>query len=131
VLNGKLVSEDSELVLLFDWIRYLPELEPFCWHTANERRCSPRHGAYLRRKGVKSGVADIQIAIPSNGFHGMFLEMKIGKGKLTPKQLKFLQDMSSKGYYAIWRIGFDDCKKAIEQYVWGTVHGEVTPQQLL
>lgn len=115
--NGSLISEDADLIALFDWIRLSPELEPFCWHVANERKCSARYGSYLRRKGVKSGVSDIQIAIPIGKYHGMFLELKVGKGKPTKNQLKFLQDMSDKGYYAIWRTGFEACQDAICEYL--------------
>ena len=58
-----------------DWVRF-NKLDKFIWHTANERSVSPQSGAILKRKGVKAGVSDLTIARQSNGYPGMYLELK-------------------------------------------------------
>lgn len=113
----KLGPEDREMLLLFDWIRLRPDIHPYAWHTANERRTSIQQGVKLKRLGVKAGVADVTIAIPRNGLHGIFIEMKAGKGKLTPKQKEFLDNMTSQGYLAVCCHGFEAAKQVIETYL--------------
>lgn len=89
--------EDTQLIILMDWVRF-NKLDDFIWHTANERRCSPQHGAILKRKGQKAGVFDITVARASRGYHGMYLEMKSINGKLSESQNKFMANMYKEGY---------------------------------
>ena len=109
-------SEDEIMIALYDWVK-LKRYDSFIWHIANERRTSIGHGAKLKRMGVRPGVSDFCIARPCVVYAGMWLEVKAGKNKPTPLQIKFMEDMNREGYYAIWRTGFDACKLAIEQYL--------------
>ena len=43
----------------------------------------------MKDSGVKSGVWDIFVPIPVDGYSGMYIEMKWGKNKLTENQIKF------------------------------------------
>ena len=110
-------GEDIEQCKLFDWIRSRKDLKRFCWHTANERRCSLQEGRLLKRKGVRAGVFDTTIAIPRGPYHGMYHELKFGNNKPTDKQLEFAEDMTSQGYYCSWSVGFEASKKVIEWYL--------------
>ena len=47
----------------------------------------------LKKEGVKSGVWDIFVPIPANGFSGMYIEMKFGKNKLTENQIEFRKNL--------------------------------------
>lgn len=111
-----LKPEQIEQIIVFDWIRH-HKLDDYAFHIANERKASPQAGALLKRMGVKSGVSDIFIAIPSNGFHGLWLELKAGKNRPTESQIKFLEDMRSKGYEALWCTGADKAKQIITDYL--------------
>ncbi len=53
---------------------------------ANERKTSPRAGARLKKKGVKSGVPDILIFEPKGRYNGIAIELKTGNNKLTNNQ---------------------------------------------
>jgi hypothetical protein len=113
----RLGPEDTEMALLFDWIRLKPDILPYAWHTGNERKCSIQQGVKLKRLGVKAGVADVTIAIPRGQKHGLFIEMKSGKGRLTPRQQEFLDNMNAQGYLAVCCHGFDAAKSVIETYL--------------
>lgn len=108
--------EQIEMIKIFDWIRK-NNLAEFAFHIANERKSSQQAGSLLKRMGVKSGVSDIFIAIPSNEFHGLWLELKAGKNRPTESQMKFLEDMRSKGYEALWCTGADKAKQIITDYL--------------
>jgi len=87
----RLGAEDIDLIRLMDWARTRPDIEPFILHVANERRTTPQAGKILKRKGVRSGVADIFLAKPSQNSHGLWIELKIGKGtRQRPSFLRIL-----------------------------------------
>ena len=113
----KLRREEIEQIKLFDWIRSQKTIEPFAWHTPNERKTSPARGKILKRMGVKSGVADLFIAIPSKGYNGLFIELKVGCNKLSDNQCEFLERMLSKGYQALCCYGFEEAKGVIQDYL--------------
>lgn len=109
--------EEIEHIKLMDWIRSKKELAQYTIHVANERATSPAQGAKLKRMGVRSGVSDLFIGVPKGDYNGMWLELKAGKNKPTDNQFKFMEDMSSQGYYCVWCSGFPDAKMLIEDYL--------------
>ncbi len=90
-------KEDTQLIIYFDWVKH-EELDSIIWHCENERKCSPQQGALRKRKGVKPGVSDIWVSRAIEPHHGLYIELKVGKGKLSPLQAKFLRDMDAEGY---------------------------------
>lgn len=58
----------------------------------------PVMAAILKGEGMTEGVADLMLALPRGGFHGMFIEMKTPVGSLSPDQRDFLELMASVGY---------------------------------
>lgn len=101
-----------------NWFEYhYPILAEDFHHFANERTCSPMEGAKLKRMGVKKGVADFFLAVPSLTYHGLWIELKVGKNKLSPEQQRFLERKNARGYKAIECRGLDECKKAVIEYL--------------
>lgn len=113
----RISAEDIDLIKLMDWAQTRDDIAPFIMHIANERRCSIQQGRILKRKGVRAGVADVFLAIPKNGFHGLWIELKVGKGKLSDNQEKFLASMTAQNYMAVCVWGFDAAKAAILAYL--------------
>ena len=73
----------------------------------------------LKAEGVKSGVSDIFLPWPRrhDNYCGLFLELKIGSNKPTAEQLKFIADMTSNGYRAVWCIGWEQARDIILEYL--------------
>lgn len=68
-------------------------------HIANERKTSPRQGAYLKAQGVRAGVPDLLLAIPAGGYNGLWLELKRSKGgRVTEAQAEMHKLLKSQGY---------------------------------
>ena len=58
----------------------------------------PAEAANLKKQGVKSGVPDLFIPTASNGYSGLFIEMKFGKNRPTDNQETWLTILSRQGY---------------------------------
>ena len=56
------------------------------YHIPNERKCTPQQGARLKRMGVKSGVPDLHLPVARGAYHGLYLEMKTEKGRVSANQ---------------------------------------------
>ena len=113
-----LQAEQIEHINLVNWFNYnFPELADDFHHFANERRCSIQQGRLLKRMGVKKGVADFFLAVACNGNHGLWIELKTGKGKLSPEQIKFLERKTSRGYIAVAAWGFEAAVEIIKTYL--------------
>lgn len=64
----------------------------------NAARRSPRHGAYMKEEGLRAGVPDLFITIGVHGSHGLFLEFKTQKGRLTESQRERINLLTLRGY---------------------------------
>jgi len=63
-------------------------------------RYSPT-GGKVKKMGARAGVLDLQLAIARKGFHGLFIEMKYGKGRLSPEQKEYIELLTEQGYYCV------------------------------
>jgi hypothetical protein len=113
-----LQAEQIDHINIVNWFNYqYPQYAEDFHHFANERRCSVQQGRTLKRMGVKKGVADFFLAIPCGAHHGLWIELKVGKGKLTSDQLSFLERKNARGYMAVPVWGFEAAKETIKAYL--------------
>ena len=92
-------SETTEQIGLINWARaneeYVPELR-LLHHIPNEGIRT--NGPVLKAAGMKAGVPDLSLPVPRRGFHGLYIEMKFGKGKTTKAQEEFMALLREQGY---------------------------------
>ncbi len=117
-----LCPEQVDHINLVNWFSFNhPELAADFHHFANERRTSFMQGKILKRMGVKKGVADFFLALPIGKYYGLWIELKVGDGKLSKEQIKFLERKSARGYAAVSVWGFEAAKRTIETYLNNTI----------
>ena len=75
--------------------------------------------AKLKRTGVRAGVSDLVLAVPRKEYHGMFIELKYGKNKLTELQDVFLTEVRLQNYKGVVIRSFEEFKEIIESYLKG------------
>ena len=109
-------TESHEQRQLIQWCRTIPELQ-FMFHIPNESIGGRKWIIRNRQLGVKSGVPDLMLPIPSKGYHGMFIEMKTKTGRLTTEQKRWLTALQQLGYYATVAHGWEDAKCQILKYL--------------
>jgi hypothetical protein len=115
-----LQPEQIEHINTVNWFTYeFPELADDFHHFANERSCSVMQGRLLKRMAVKKGVLDFFLAFPWNGKAGLWVEIKVGQNKPTKEQIEFAKRKMSRGYDAVFALGFEAAKQAIVKYLQG------------
>ena len=94
--------EEIDHINTVNWFNeHFPEYEEDLHHFANERKCTVMEGRKLKRMGVKAGVLDFHLAVPCGGYHGLWIELKVGKGRLSKEQVRFIKRKLERGYLAI------------------------------
>lgn len=109
-------TEAEEQAALFQWAAYDPRLQ-FMYAIPNGGSRNRIEAKNLKRQGVKSGVPDICLPLPSGYWHGLYIEMKAGKNKPSENQKKWLAFLESVGYKTAVCYGFEEAKKIITEYL--------------
>jgi hypothetical protein len=98
------------------WFRYqYPKLTLFAIPNGGNRNLVT--ASIMKREGVLAGVADLFLAYPSKGFHGLWIEMKTTKGRQSPEQKQFQFLMECNGYEYVVCHSFDEFRSEIEKYI--------------
>jgi hypothetical protein len=74
-------------------------------------------GSMLKAEGVRRGALDLILAKPSAGYHGLFIEMKVGDNKPSPEQLAFIEYLKSVGYKTAVHWASDSAINEIKDYL--------------
>lgn len=115
-------SEAQEQSALFAWADQCvqfgihPELK-MLHAIPNGGRRDPIEAAHLKQQGVKAGVPDVCLAVPRGKYHGLYIEMKVGRNKATDKQNEWLADLSHYGYAVKICYSCLAARAAIEKYL--------------
>jgi hypothetical protein len=109
--------EDKEQIALMTWVRAMriahPELATI-YHCPNGGHRDVRVAAKFKAMGVLPGVWDIFVPVPAPG---LYIEMKAGKGRLTPAQVAFRDALEPAGYRFVVAYSWHDAAKAIADHV--------------
>lgn len=97
---------------------FFPNLpDKLLFHVPNGGARNKIEAAKFNGQGVKSGVADVILLIPRNGFSSLCLEFKTQKGKQSDAQIAFQKQAEKYGSkYVIVRTAFEAIE-AIKHYL--------------
>ena len=99
------------LSLKYPWARAITFAIP------NGGRRDAIEAAHLKAQGVTAGVPDIFCGLARAEKHGLFIEFKSPKGKLTVKQKNFIEKIEAEDYCVAICYSVDDAIKAFEFYL--------------
>ena len=74
-------------------------------------------GKSEKKQGVKAGVSDICLPYPCVPYHGLFIELKVGKNKPTEKQSQWLAELADAGYKTAVCYGWKSAANTILEYL--------------
>jgi hypothetical protein len=109
-------SEHAHQVALFQWIALQsdPRLK-LAFAIPNGGHRDKVTAARMKAEGAKAGVWDIFLPV-FTGSCGLFIEMKVGNNKLTPKQEEF-RDALCHAYAFKVCYSWEDAARAMQEYV--------------
>ena len=117
--NGE-PTEAEEQTALFQWAKIAEGGKPqlrLLYAVPNGGSRHRLEAVNLKRQGVKAGVPDICLPYPKGLYHGLYIELKVGKNKPSQQQERWIRDLLAAGYMAIVCYGFTQAKEAIEKYL--------------
>lgn len=113
--------ESTEQTWLFRWAYMMSNSHPdlkLMYHVPNGGSRNKIEAAKLKAQGVKSGVPDICLPVPKNGYNGLYIELKRRKGGTVSKeQREWIVALNKQGYLAEVCKGFDEAVEVIERYL--------------
>ena len=101
---------------LFQLSGYYPDLK-LMFAIPNGGSRNKIEAKHLKEQGVKAGVPDIFLPIAKNGYHGLFLELKVEKNKLSKQQYEWIENLKKQGYKADVAYGIDEAIKVLMEYI--------------
>ena len=115
--------ESAYQTQVVEWSRWAYKANPVRYPHLNMLHCS-LNGVKLsgtqakiaKGQGMLSGVPDLFLPVPKNGYHGLFIEMKSEKGRVTENQHWFLTNAESVGYKTAVCYSAKEAISAIEAY---------------
>lgn len=112
--------EHFEQVALFVWADLnayrCPELS-LLFAIPNGGKRSKAVAGKLKAEGVRAGVPDLCLPVARGQYHGLFIELKAERGRVTPLQYEWAEALTDQGYLALVCHGWERAKTAIEKYL--------------
>lgn len=96
-------SEHAHQRAFFGWLQWLLNIgrEPLAWMAfaiPNGGERNPIVAARLKAEGVKSGVPDVCWPVPKWRYAGLYLELKVEKGRVSESQEGWHTALRAAGY---------------------------------
>lgn len=93
-----------------------PELA-LLFHIPNGGTRDAVEGRHLKQQGVRSGVPDLCLPVPSGRYHGLFIELKTETGRASVNQKWWIERLEAAGYFARVCHGWQAAAALLEWYL--------------
>lgn len=107
--------EDDMQINCVMWFKYQYP-EHLIHHSPNGGRRDAREGSRFKKMGVLSGFPDIIIPVARKGYHGLFIELKAEKNRLTQSQILVISKIISEGYKCEVCYSVEQFRKVVNDY---------------
>lgn len=111
-------SETTEQIALFQWAERETAIVPalaLMYHVPNEGKRT--NGAILKAAGLKKGVPDVCLPVPSGGFHALYIELKFGRNKTSEEQDAYMELLRQQGNETAVCYSAQEAKDKILDYL--------------
>lgn len=95
-----------------------PELA-LLFHIPNGGTRDKIEAARLKAQGVKAGVSDLFLPVSRRGYHGIFIEMKTLRGRVSQEQQWFGDKVTEQGYLFHVAYGWEAAVDTLKWYLGG------------
>lgn len=90
--------ERAQRLAFMQWVRLKPLVRKHLIAIENGGTRNLLEAANIKRCGLVAGTPDYFLMVPRGKYHGLWLEFKAGKNKLTKKQQQFFESASKQCY---------------------------------
>lgn len=115
-------TEEREQARLIKWthipaVRAIAPDLAFLFHVPNGGRRDGLTGSQMTALGVKRGVPDLWLPIPSISANGLIIEMKSAIGRTSPDQVRWMDRLTIAGWYCIISRSAEEGREALIAYL--------------
>ena len=110
--------KDPEHDLQTSLVQWIREVDPEILFTATNGgvRLSMNQAKRMKAAGYLRGVPDLLFFEARNGFHGLAIELKAPKGRISPIQREQVEEFRIRGWRAEVAFGWDHAMKILREY---------------
>lgn len=113
-------SEYEEQRAVIQWAEVMqgrhPELA-LLLHIPNEGKRSFRQMQALKSIGLRKGVPDLLLPVARKGYHGLWIELKACKGRVSDSQREWIEALRKQGYGATVCYGAESAIECLKWYL--------------
>lgn len=109
-------EHDLQVAIIDRIEQTLPSMRPYVFAVPNGQKRNIVVAKKLKKEGVTSGVVDLFIDIPNLIKHGLRLELKVCKNKLSEDQSEFKNRMERVGYVVEKCTSLEDFEEILCDY---------------
>lgn len=117
-------SEHAEQAALFQWVNMSLSRYPKLMYLFAIPNGGKRHigtAMKLKAEGVKAGVPDLFLPVSVDGYHGLFIEMKIQSNNPTDVQFAWHKALRQEGYMVWVCYSWQQAKDVLVFYLSGKI----------
>ena len=115
-------TEASIQSAFFEWISLYPRIRLITFAVPNGGSRNCLEAKNLKAQGVTAGVPDLFMAVPYNGYHGLFIELKSKNGRLSDHQKIWVDNLNDRAYRAVVCYSLDEAMDAVTEYLGGNLN---------
>lgn len=115
--------ESAQQQQVIEWSKWAYKANPVRYPNLDLLHCSlngvkltKTQAGIAKGQGMLSGVPDLFLPVPQQNYHGLYIEMKSEKGRLTENQEWFLSKTEGLGYKAAVCYSANEAIAVIEEY---------------
>ena len=116
----KIATEFQECKTFVQWCDLHPHIGSYLFHIPNEGERNQWERKKQHDQGLRRGIPDYMLAIPSNGYHGLFIEMKRAGTQNhahRTEQDEWNLKLNHSGYRAVFCHGADEAILEVKNYL--------------
>ena len=107
-------------VALFRWaelnVRMYPSVN-LMFAIPNGGQRHPAVAASLKAEGVKAGVPDVCLPVSRGKWIGLWIEIKAGRNKPTPSQIRWHRALEAEGHLVKVCYGWEAAVEVVKEYL--------------
>lgn len=114
------MSEHTEQAALFEWAAWNQAKDAalnMLYAVPNGGKRDKATAARLKAEGVKAGIPDVFLPCARMGYHGFYIELKVGTNKTSAEQNAWLTALKAEGYAVDVSYGWQEAAHKIVRYL--------------